>query len=145
MSKCFTIGLSINQSVKMLESENYKFICMLAEMPKLWVSNINANVLTGVTFVKCFTIGVSISGGLLGLHVMTIEGGLTTQQQQNNCAHIAKECRNFVKMNLLCSKHCKTCHTHGIDHVFPKANGVVQCHTICVAFYCHLWWTNHHS
>ena len=44
-------------------------------------------------------------------------GGLTTQQQ-NNCAHIAqelcvhivKECGNFVKMNLLRSKHCKTCH-----------------------------------
>ena len=44
-------------------------------------------------------------------------GGLTTQQQNNcahiakeMCAHIAKECRNFVKMNLLRSKHCKTCH-----------------------------------
>ena len=71
-----------------------------------------------MTFVKCFTIGVSITGGLLGLHVTRVERGGLTTQQQNNCAHIAKElcthiakeCGNFVKMNLLRSKHCKTCH-----------------------------------
>ena len=32
LSKCFTIGLSINQSFIMLESEKYKLIYILAEV-----------------------------------------------------------------------------------------------------------------